>query len=206
VSVSHPNDLDFISTLLDDLKSTLCIDETRIYAAGKSNGGGFTNLLACNATLSANFAAFAAVSGAFYDTDATIGPCDPGRQSTPFLEFHGLNDTTVPYLGKTGTTPARSEYPIPVFMQAWAERNGCPADSPPSRTIPLYDGLVLKEEWDCGGESRVVEHYRENDLGHIWPSTEPNDDCFTMPHQCPDGHYVFNATAVIFDFFGRWTL
>ncbi|MGH3631566.1 MAG: alpha/beta hydrolase family esterase, partial [Sciscionella sp.] len=41
------DDVLFVSDLLDHLQHTLCVDPDRIYATGKSNGGGFTALLAC---------------------------------------------------------------------------------------------------------------------------------------------------------------
>jgi poly(3-hydroxybutyrate) depolymerase len=52
------DDLQFTNDLLDHLQSEYCIDRARIYANGKSVGGGFTNLLACS-PVGARFAAFA---------------------------------------------------------------------------------------------------------------------------------------------------
>lgn len=74
-----------------------CLDSSRIYAAGKSNGGGLTGLLACDKKLSTQIAAFAPVSGAFYTKHAesvctgtfpqTVPiKCDPGRSPIPIME------------------------------------------------------------------------------------------------------------------------
>jgi poly(3-hydroxybutyrate) depolymerase len=52
------DDLLFTSDLLAHLQSSYCIDSSRIYANGKSVGGGFTDLLACSLTGN-HFAAFA---------------------------------------------------------------------------------------------------------------------------------------------------
>lgn len=150
------------------------------------------------------------MSGAFYnDTEVPgIGPCRPGTKHTPFLEFHGLNDTTVPYDGKKRATVNATEPPIPTFLDGWAQRNGCPAGTLAQRNETLYGGEVLHESWFCTGPKKtaILQHYREKDLGHIWPSTVPNDDCETNAAQCPAGHYVFNATEVIFKFFDQWRL
>lgn len=59
---SRPNDLDFTNDLLTYMEEKLCIDTRRAYAAGKSNGGAITGVIACNATVGRRFAAIAAVS------------------------------------------------------------------------------------------------------------------------------------------------
>lgn len=41
------DDVAFTSDLLDRLQSDYCVDPTRTYATGKSNGAGFVGLLAC---------------------------------------------------------------------------------------------------------------------------------------------------------------
>ncbi|KAL9113467.1 MAG: hypothetical protein Q9227_002508 [Pyrenula ochraceoflavens] len=98
-----PQDLQFVWDMLADIRSHFCIDSSRIYATGLSNGGGFVGTLACNDTVGGEFAAFAPASGAFY-TDAH-GPndgCTPARAVTPMLEFHGGADESVYYAGGQG--------------------------------------------------------------------------------------------------------
>lgn len=98
------NDVTFVLELLDHLETTFNIDTSRIYAAGKSNGGGFTGLLACDPEATKRIAAFAPVSGAFYLTqNQTLPACTPSRTPIPILEFHGWKDTTIPYLGGINT-------------------------------------------------------------------------------------------------------
>ncbi|KAF7180047.1 hypothetical protein CNMCM7691_009213 [Aspergillus felis] len=94
------DDVGFTMTMLDHFEERYCIDSSRVYATGKSNGGGFTNLLACDATASTRIAAFAPVSGAFYQdvppADCNPGTvpieCNPGRDVIPIIEFHGSAD------------------------------------------------------------------------------------------------------------------
>ena len=209
-NTASPNDLDFIDTLLTHLETQLCIDKTRIYSAGKSNGGGFTSVLACNVTVGRRFAAFAAVSGAWYDTDDIpgVGPCDPAprEEGYPFLEFHGTMDTTAPI---DGSNPNVKHPKIPVinFLEGWAERNGCQKGASWSRNETVFtDPVVRKVDWDCGGKKGIVRHFREEDNGHCWPSMAPNDDFEGMVSQCPMGKYVFNATEYIFEFFKGYKL
>lgn len=107
----------FVSSLLDKLSANYCLDTGRYFATGMSNGGGFSGgVMACNATLSNRFAAFAPHSGALYTntteaactgnvpytvvTNNIVNPvCTPGRRDVPIIEFHGDSDGTIGYFG-----------------------------------------------------------------------------------------------------------
>lgn len=180
-----------------------CLDTNRIFAAGKSNGGGLTGLLACDSVLSTKIAAFAPVSGAFYvagssddncDAQHITIPCSPGRNPLPILEFHGSADGTIPYSG--GGRRGECLPTIPHWVREWSKREGYGLTN---KTTSLYDGKVLKYEYGGGsGQLGIVTHYLTEGLGHAWPSTEPNDDN-------SKGTY-FNATPLIMDFFNKYTL
>lgn len=207
-NISRPNDLDFTNDLLSHIEEKLCVDPTRVYSAGKSNGGGFTGVIACNATVGGRFAAFAAVSGAWYDTDDIdgVGPCAPAEREEghPFLEFHGTTDTTAPIDGNTKTPP---KLPVIDILQEWAGFNGCENQATWARNETVFTNPLVKHaSWDCGGKKAIVQHYREGDNGHCWPSTVSNGDYVKLSDQCPLGKYVFNATEYIFDFFGQYQL
>lgn len=189
--------------MITHFQKRYCIDTNRIYAAGKSNGGGFTNMLACDSQLSTQIAAFAPVSGAFYvpgstDTDCqaqtiTI-PCNPGRNSIPVIEFHGRADKTIPYSG--GGRRGECLPTIPHWVREWSKREGYGLKN---KTTSLYDGKVTKYEYGGdAGKLGIVTHYLTIGLGHDWPSTQPNDD---NSH----GTY-YNATPIIMDFFRKYTL
>lgn len=55
------NDIGFTMDMLTYFNKNFCIDNKRVYATGKSNGGGFTSVLACDPVVSNSFAAFAPV-------------------------------------------------------------------------------------------------------------------------------------------------
>jgi len=163
----------------------------------KSDGAGFCNVLACDNTLSARIAAFAPVSGAYYiDTlpcvPSTVNiPCAPSRHDIPILAFHGGNDTTIPYLGeerKNECLPA-----IPHFIEEWALRDGL-GDT--NATTPLASNTVVYS-YGNGLDTGLVELVFDSNIGHDWPSTEPNADNQVA------GHHVasFNATPIILEFF-----
>ncbi|KAB8239532.1 hypothetical protein ETB97_000757 [Aspergillus alliaceus] len=195
------DDISFTLEMLDSFQDQYCIDSTRVYAAGKSNGGGFTNLLACNATSSTKIAAFAPVSGAYYqdvseeDCHPTTVPikCNPGRTPIPIIEFHGTADKTIPYGG--GGRRGECLPSVPHFVREWSKRLGYGLHN---QTTKLYNGHVLEYQYASGDELGVVTHYRIDGLGHAWPSVGPNSDN-------PNGTYL-NATPIILDFFKRWSL
>ncbi|MEC3982309.1 ferulic acid esterase [Amycolatopsis sp. H20-H5] len=173
------DDVLFTSDLLNSLQRTLCVDPARIFATGKSNGGGFTGLLACR--LASRIAAFAPVSGAFYPQG---GECDPSRPA-PILDFHGTADTTIPYAGN----PAKGLPSIPDWLAGWSSRDGC--FTRPLTYSPIK-GVDVQRWFGCDRRS-TVEHYRVEGAGHVWPSTQPNDDSATPT--------VLDATPVIWRFF-----
>ncbi|KIK62379.1 carbohydrate esterase family 1 protein, partial [Collybiopsis luxurians FD-317 M1] len=125
------DDIGFVKQILDEITEHLAIDTKRIYATGKSNGGGFTNLLACTPSINTRIAAFATVSAALYpgtlpgvDTSDTSTACDPKRV-IPILISHGYNDTTIPYEGQSERSGSK-DYRTPNiddFAKAWATRN-----------------------------------------------------------------------------------
>ena len=170
-----------------------CIDQSRVCASGKSNGGGFVGTLAC-AKEGGEFAAFAPVSGAFYtDNSETYQECSPSRPKIPMLEFHGGNDTTIPYTGGTGKG---GELPdIDEWLGWWAERDGCNE----KQVLNEDDGKVQHTVYDCReSKDGLVQGYKIAGLGHDWPSLTPNLD--------NDEGTVIEATAVVMDFFQRWCL
>ncbi|KAB8272959.1 Alpha/Beta hydrolase protein [Aspergillus minisclerotigenes] len=200
----HSKDVDdiaFTMEMLDYFQEKYCIDSTRVYAAGKSNGGGFTNLLACDPTASTRIAAFAPVSGAYYQdvSEEACHPttvpikCSPGRPSIPILEFHGTADKTIPYGG--GGRRGECLPSIPHFVRAWSKRLGYGLHN---TTKELYDGNVQEYQYGNGDNFGIVTHYRIGGLGHDWPSVRPNSDN-------PNGTYL-DATPIIVKFFKQWVL
>jgi polyhydroxybutyrate depolymerase len=152
------DDVLFVSDLLDRLQSSLCVDPLRIYATGKSNGGGFTALLACR--LEHRIAAFATVAGAFYP-ETTVG-CGPGRPVS-LVDFHGTADPIVGYDGEASShgepLPA-----LPDWVQNWADHDHCGS----AVETPIGTDVTQVAYPGCAGHAQIV-HYRVAGAGHTWP-------------------------------------
>ncbi|OQV07348.1 hypothetical protein CLAIMM_11798 [Cladophialophora immunda] len=196
------NDVQFTSDLLNEIESLYCIDTSRIYTTGKSDGAGFCNILACDPALSTTFAAFAPVSGAYYVDSSpcmptTVSlPCSPGRSEIPLLAFHGGNDTTIPYAGEERKGECLPS--IPHFIQEWALRE---ALGTRNITTPVANDTV-KYSYGMGHDASLVALIFDSDIGHDWPSTAPNDDNQHAGHHPAS----FNATPIILDFFQQYRL
>jgi polyhydroxybutyrate depolymerase len=78
-------DFPYFDAMLNDLKNKHCVDTTRVFAAGKSNGGFFVNSLACNRADAVR--ALASVAGG--------GPQNQCAQPKAAMIVHGTADTTV---------------------------------------------------------------------------------------------------------------
>lgn len=185
------DDVGFVMGLLNKLENEYCIDTSRIYANGMSNGGGFSlNVLACDTNASKKFAAFASNSGAYYQGKTAKGcdaahvqiSCKPGRAHVPILEIHGTKDGVIPYSG--GPRRDRCLPSVPHFVKEWARRDGLAATNV---TTSLWDGNVKKQEFGTAALKGLVTHYRVKGLSHKWASKSSGSR--------------FNATQTMLKFF-----
>ncbi|CAJ2507396.1 Uu.00g085820.m01.CDS01 [Anthostomella pinea] len=194
--ISVAEDLQFVTDLLNEVRAGYCIDNSRIYATGISNGGGFVNTIACS-DLGDEFAAFAPASASLYTDNAGVsGGCTPARSPLPVLEIHGGSDASVHYEGgegEGGMEPAITEW-----LGWWAERNGCTD----VRVEDSFEGDVHHSIWTCGdGTEGVLQHWKVDDMGHCWASTEINFSQIAAGQ----GPTHIQASQVIMDFFDQFT-
>ncbi len=153
-------DVQFISDLLDYVESDFCVNTSRVYAAGVSNGGGMAALLACQ--LSARFAAFASIAGGY----SSLPPCQPANPVS-VIEVHGTADGVVPY---NGSPPARAGAVRP-WLDAWRGRDGCHGHAAVSRLAPR----VERYDWADCSQGAAVEHIEIFGGGHQLPGGLPPD-------------------------------
>ncbi|KAF2224226.1 hypothetical protein BDZ85DRAFT_177875, partial [Elsinoe ampelina] len=171
------DDIGLIDALITDLQSKYCIDTGRVFASGFSNGGGFSNVLACDNRMSTRINVFAAHSGAFYtstpegsgcqpltvNTNTLVGACNPGRR-VPMIEFHGIADGTIPYNG--GGRRGYCLPQIPHWASDWAARNSIANLT--ANTTANTAGSVIRYEWGGPGANGLVTHISVQGGDHGW--------------------------------------
>ncbi|KZV91833.1 alpha/beta-hydrolase [Exidia glandulosa HHB12029] len=195
------HDLEFTGTILDELKANLCIDSRRVYATGKSNGGGFTNLVACTEATASRLAAVAIVSGAMYPGTLPDSECSPGRPLPVYIS-HGVVDQTIPYLGRPYDSSGDTIYRTPNiddFAAAWADRNGLAGTDYCQKAV---HGTAQERVWGSSGAKGQVRRIRVDGLGHSWPTTLGLDSS-----GAPNNTANFNlTTAHLVSFFNAHVL
>jgi polyhydroxybutyrate depolymerase len=141
---SIDGDLDKLAQTLDAVERVACIDPSRVYVSGISNGGFMATVLACR------LAGRIAAAALFAPGVNGIGGCSPSRPIS-VLEVHGTSDPIVPYRD------------IPAFVARWAKRDGCASRS----TAQQRSTTVTIFRWpDCRGGAQV-EHLRLTRGKHI---------------------------------------
>ena len=206
-------DLQFVTAMLDQIESTQCIDTSRVYASGFSDGSFMVSLLAC--TMSNRFAAIAAVSGLQLDK-----PCKTTRR-VPILAFHGTADPILFFNGGIGTatlnkvlgkappasasTTTTTTQPVdlhgpgyPATVQAWAVKDGC---DPHSSDTKLSSQVILRTYRCPAGTD--VEFYIILGGGHAWPGSTISR---ALTGVTGFTTFQINATDVIWSFFHRFQL
>jgi polyhydroxybutyrate depolymerase len=142
----------FVSALLDELAAQVCIDPSRVYATGFSNGGQLALSLPCS--LEDRIVAVAPVAGAYQSTE-----CESDR-ATPVMAFHGTDDIVAPADGRRGELVL---LPVADVLAAQAARNGCTGGPRIREETPTVQSLT----W-TGCETPTVLYLLQGH-GHAWP-------------------------------------
>jgi polyhydroxybutyrate depolymerase len=141
----------FVKALLDELGRRVCIDPSRVFATGISNGAEMAAFSAC--ALPKRIAGYAAVA------NGRPVPCG-SETATPALVFHGLNDIVVPYDG----APKRGLLAAEKLMSDQAKQNGCNGKAPSIRHVS-----VTVESLTWVGCKAPTVLFRLDNHGHAWP-------------------------------------
>jgi polyhydroxybutyrate depolymerase len=145
------DDVGFVRALVEQIAGMLCIDPSRVFATGMSNGGFLSHRLACEAgDLVAAIAPVAGVLGV--DTASCEG------RAVPVMHFHGTSDLIVAYDG--GIFPSVAD-----TMSFWVDHNGCGAE--PEVTFQMGDTTC--ETWSGCTDGADVVLCTITGGGHCWP-------------------------------------
>ena len=158
-----PDDVAFLSAMIDDVAKVASIDLKRVHACGISNGGMMCYRLA--AELSDRIASIAPVAGTI-----AIEKSEP-RRPVSVLHFHGTKDRLVPYEGPQNKLPNFLTFQsVAESVDTWVKLNGC--QNKPSTELLSQEGDELKvtrATYANGREGSEVVLITVADGGHTWP-------------------------------------
>jgi polyhydroxybutyrate depolymerase len=185
-SPAAPDDLAFLSAVIDALATELAVDRRRVFATGFSNGAAMVYRLACQRP--DLVAAVAPVSGSMPAPIAST--CQQGAPVS-LIVMQGTGDPIVPFgdwLHNDVTT--------------WTRRDGCPAP-PTSSQLPdadPTDGTETRvERFAACAAGTEVALYTIGGGGHQWPGGE-SIGVLKRGGNVPRD---FDAGEVIWDFFQK---
>ncbi|RYP47209.1 hypothetical protein DL768_006685 [Monosporascus sp. mg162] len=175
---NHSDDIGFTREVLNAVLASYCVDPSRVYATGMSQGGGFVGRLACSAEMSARIAAYAPVAGAYYQKQVDEEEeCEPTtvdidcesmrrrdrRTRLPIMAFHGGSDDIIRYEG--GFRNGACLPAVRHWIDRWVETDGL-RGTLVNDTIEGSDGGVIMRY----GGGLVTLVYAGDDVGHAWMS------------------------------------
>ncbi|MEJ4121195.1 CE1 family esterase [Corynebacterium macginleyi] len=172
-------DKKFVLDILDSLRATYNVDDSRLFATGMSNGGGFAAYLACQ--MPGIFYSVATISAAYYEDILK----DCAHEPVGRLDMHGTDDPIVSYYG--GTRHETNYFSVEFVLEQDRKRNECSEKVETHRLV----NNALDMHWT--GCSAPLEHIRIGGGSHVWPGgTADNNNEVGK----------FFATDRVLDFFG----
>jgi polyhydroxybutyrate depolymerase len=182
------HDVEFIAALIQELSKRYSIDRRRIYATGFSNGGMFSQRLACE--LADKITAVASVSAALPEN--LSHSCKPARPISVLL-MNGTNDSVVPY-----AVAGKALLSVTDTVKYWQTSNRC--DSNAARAyLPVNRQVELESYQNCAGAT-TLQLYTLNGSEHAWgfSQTASASNRGTTDQD-------FNASQIIWQFFSELT-
>jgi len=195
--LSDVDDVGFVAALVKDLSARLPVDPHRVFAAGISNGGFFSQALACR--LADTFAAVASVAATM--GEPLLPACKPARPVSVMFVM-GDEDPLVPIGGGPVARTRGRAVSLDAAVRFWAAKDEISAPRM-SEEIPdrdPKDGTRTRHE-SCqwGLEGAAVEAWIVEGGGHTWPGGLQYLPKFLIGATSRD----FDATDEILKFFER---
>jgi polyhydroxybutyrate depolymerase len=154
-ATSGPDDVAFLTRLIDDVGTGQKVDQARVYAVGVSAGAMMAYRLGCE--MAGRIAGIGSVAGAMILDD-----CHPAKPVS-VIEIHGTADGEVPYQGGRTTGGATQDSPpTPAVVQRWADLDHCPE---PTTTA---SGVVTTAAWTGCAGGTAVKLVTLDGGGHTW--------------------------------------
>lgn len=189
------DDVGYVCKVIDKIANTVSIDKRRVYACGISNGGYFSQMLAC--AIPERIAAIGVVGSTIMQQAAN--GCHSNKPM-PVMFFLGTSDPLISW-GSSGASTANGELnelvelvgankfggvdsalarygglmPVPEMIEFWCAHNQVGAAHANITNEPdkdPRDGTRVRRE-AYGSSGREVILYRIENGGHTWPGGLP---------------------------------
>jgi poly(3-hydroxybutyrate) depolymerase len=153
--LSGTTDIDFISTIIDEMYKRYGIDRERVYLSGFSMGGMMSYYAVTK--IADKIAAIAPVSGFLMG-----GPNTNSSRPVPIIHIHGSGDDFVPHSR------------VQECLDAWIDRNGCPVTPQVTKPYPVDKTTSnTKYYWGPGTDNVEIVFLSLIGIGH-WYSIDTN--------------------------------
>ena len=187
------DDVQFVSMVIDRIRTQVKIDSSRIYIVGYSNGGMLGYLYAArNPDIVAAVAGIATTIGSRSSPDEPEIRIDRPHAPVPVIAFHGLMDQIVPYGGGRLNSPYWY-VSVRESMLFWIEANKCAAE--PIREN-MMGGRMIKYTWNGKENGTEVVLFTLRGWGHLPPTRH-----FARELADTDPLRDLHAPEIIWEFF-----
>lgn len=164
--LSPADDVAFVRALIDELQRTAGIDPKRVYATGISNGGFFSQRLACD--LTDKIAAVASVAATM--PESLVPVCKPSRPVSVMF-MNGTKDPLVKLQGGPVLRDRGVAISLAAASKFWRDLDQTSANAA-TQDWPDHadDGTTIhREEFSGGKQGSEVVVYTIIGGGHTWP-------------------------------------
>jgi poly(3-hydroxybutyrate) depolymerase len=189
------DDVAYIGELMDDIETMFCVDTSREYVIGFSNGGMMAEYMGCQAN--DRFAAIAPFHGQRHRGFS----CSPYYEQTmPIMNIYGTRDTELPYNGDPGW--GWYYQPVDEVSRTFGDHNGC--DRTWNTVSTVSDGI---QSWECREYSGCITGSAVRQCS--WNGTHnyacPKIDNATGDSICPTASDTNFALEAVWQFFNQFT-
>lgn len=194
--LSTADDVGFVRALISELERGYPVDPKRIYASGISNGGFFSQRLACD--LADRIAAVASVAATM--PEPLVPNCHPA-QPVSVMFIQGTKDPLVHIEGGTVARTHGKNVSLVAAVGFWTDHDQTDK-KPVSSDLPNHDTngtSVHRDIYGGGKQETEVVVYTVNGGGHTWPGGQQYLPVLLVGKVNHD----IDAGEVIWEFFSR---
>ena len=136
VTADRPDDVRYVSDVIDHVAARVCTDQARVYATGFSGGARMSSLLACKLNNA---------SPRSRRCPACVGRVRARGERSPCSRSTGLADPQNTYDGHVEGRGGEWVESVPDALAGWAKHNGCDGDAEARRSAgAVVDAALLR--------------------------------------------------------------